>query len=165
MTTPMLILVVEDNLMNSAFITAVLEPEGHVLMVARTGPEGLAAALSNTFDLILLDIELPGLRGDAICMQLRSAGVRTPMVALTASAMPDELALLGTAGFDEVVTKPVEPTQLRALACRYGRQSDRVEPADPVRSRVAGRIVTPIGSIPGDDQGTHVRPRPAERTP
>jgi len=161
----MLILVVEDNLMNSAFITAVLEPEGHVLTVARTGPEGLAAALLDTFDLIFLDIELPGLRGDAICVQLRTAGVRTPMVALTASAMPDELALLGTAGFDEVVTKPVEPKQLRAIACRYGRRSDRVELTGPVRSRFDEQLVTPIGAIPGDDQAARVRPRPAERTP
>ena len=160
----MLILVVEDNLMNSAFITAVLEPAGHVVTVARTGPEGLAAALLDTFDLIFLDIELPGLRGDAICVQLRSAGLRTPTIALTASAMPDELALLGTAGFDEVVTKPVEPKQLRAIACRYGRQSDRGGPAGLVRSRFDEQLVTPIGARPADDNAARVRPRPAERT-
>ena len=107
---------------------------------------------------------LPGLRGDAICAQLRSAGVRTPMVALTASAMPEELALLGTAGFDEVVTKPVEPKQLRALASRYGRQSDRVGSAGPVRPQAVTHLVTPIAAIPGDDKAARVRPRPAERT-
>lgn len=115
----MQILLVEDNVMNSTFVTAVLEPEGNSVTLAVTGPDGLAAAQRDPFDLIVLDIELPGLRGDEICRQLRAAGVRTPMVALTASAMPDQLTAVRSAGFDEVITKPVEPQQLRAMARRY----------------------------------------------
>lgn len=115
----MRILLVEDNVMNSTFVTAVLEPEGNSVTVAVTGPDGLFAAQHDPFDLILLDIELPGLRGDEICRQLRAGGLRTPMVALTASAMPDELTVIRSAGLDEVITKPVEPQQLRAMARRY----------------------------------------------
>jgi CheY-like chemotaxis protein len=122
----MRILLVEDNDMNSEFVVAVFEPEGHEVTLAKTGADGLAAGLEGTFDLILLDIELPGLKGDAICRQLHDAGVRTPMVALTASAMPDQIAIFRAAGFDEVITKPVEPQNLRAMARRYEPSSTEV---------------------------------------
>ena len=128
----MRILLVEDNSMNSTFIAAVFEPEGHRITLANTGPDGLVAGLGQAFDLIVLDIELPGLRGDAICQQLRAAGVRTPIVALTASAMPDQLKAVGTAGFDEVMTKPVEPKLLRAMARRYDRQGYSADGPAPV---------------------------------
>lgn len=115
----MRILLVEDNDMNSAFVVAVFVPEGHEITLAKTGPEGLAAGLREPFDLILMDVELPGMKGDAVCRRLHDAGVRTPMVALTASAMPDQIAIFHAAGFDDVVTKPVEPNDLRALARRF----------------------------------------------
>lgn len=127
----MRILLVEDNTMNSTFVTAVLEPEGYEVTLVKTGPEGYAAALASSFDLIILDIALPGLRGDVICQRLRAAGLRTPIVALTASAMPDQLAVVHAAGFDEVLTKPIEPKQLRAMALRYARPGHITEP-DPV---------------------------------
>jgi CheY-like chemotaxis protein len=105
--------------MNSAFVVAVFEPEGHEITLAKTGPDGLAAGLRGPFDLILMDIELPGLNGDEVCRALHDAGVRTPIVALTASAMPDQIAIFQAAGFDDVVTKPVEPQELRAMARRF----------------------------------------------
>ena len=105
--------------MNNEFVVAVFEPEGHDITLAKTGPDGLAAGLQEPFDLILLDIELPGMKGDAVCKELHAAGVRTPMVALTASAMPDQIAIFLAAGFDDVVTKPVEPQQLRNMARRF----------------------------------------------
>ena len=76
--------------------------------------------------LVVLDIELPGLRGDLLCQELRAAGVQTPMVALTASAMPDQVAVIRAAGFNEVMTKPVEPRALRAMALRYADQDEVV---------------------------------------
>ena len=130
----MRILLVEDNAMNSTLFSAVFEHEGHLVTLANTGPDGLAAALRDAFELIVLDIELPGLRGDAICRQLRAAGVRTPMVALTASAMPDQLVVISTAGFNEVMTKPAEPKQLRAMVRRYDRQGDPADGPVPVNA-------------------------------
>jgi CheY-like chemotaxis protein len=127
----MRILLVEDNTMNSTFVIAVLEPEGHDVTLVKTGPAGYAAALQSTFGLIILDIALPGLRGDVICVRLRASGMRTPIVALTASAMPDQLAIVTAAGFDEVLTKPIEPKALRAMVSRYEPLADMAEP-DPV---------------------------------
>lgn len=115
----MRILHVEDNALNGAFFCDVLRDDGHEVVLVTTGPAGREAATLGTFDLIVLDIGLPGLRGDALCRELRARGLRTPVVALTASAMPDEMIAIGSAGFDECMTKPVAPEDLRLLARRY----------------------------------------------
>jgi len=115
----MRILQVEDDALNAEFFRAVLEPEDHTLVLETTGPAGRARALAEPFDLIALDIELPVLRGDALCRELRVAGLRTPIVAVTASAQPDQLARLRDAGFDEILTKPIEPAALRAMVRRF----------------------------------------------
>lgn len=115
----MRILQVEDDFLNAEFFRAVLEPEGHTVVLETTGPAGRARALAEPFDLIALDIQLPGLRGDALCRELRAAGLRTPILAITASAMPDQLEHLLAAGFDKCLTKPLEPADLRAAVRHF----------------------------------------------
>jgi CheY-like chemotaxis protein len=113
------ILLVDDNSMNRSLVEAVLTPEAHVIETAATGTEGLARALAEPFDLIILDIELPGIRGDVICQRLRAAGHQTPIVALTASALPQELAAVSGSGFDLVLTKPIDPSELRSKVAQF----------------------------------------------
>jgi CheY-like chemotaxis protein len=113
------ILLVDDSSMNRSFVDAVLAPEDHVIETAATGTERLARALAEPFDLIILDIELPGIRGDVICQRLRDAGHRTPIVALTASALPQELAAVGGSGFDLILTKPIDPQELRSSVAQF----------------------------------------------
>jgi CheY-like chemotaxis protein len=113
------ILLVDDNAMNRSFVEAVLTPPDHVVETEAGGSEGLARALAEPFDLIILDIELPGIRGDVICQRLRAAGHRTPIVALTASALPNELAAVSGAGFDLILTKPIDPEELRSKVARF----------------------------------------------
>jgi len=115
----MRILIVDDNSMNGALVRAVLEPDGHDFVLETEGRSALARAISETFDLILLDIELPGLRGDAICGQLRAAGHREAILALTASALPEQLLDLKRIGFDLILTKPIDPDALRTAVERF----------------------------------------------
>jgi CheY-like chemotaxis protein len=115
----MRILQIEDDPLNAALFSAVLEPEGHIIVLEVTGPAGRARALAERFDLIALDVELPGLRGDVVCRGLRAAGITTPIIALTASAMPEQIAALRSAGFDECATKPIDPAGLRELVRRF----------------------------------------------
>lgn len=115
----MRLLLVEDDPLNVELFAGALEPE-HTLVVERDGVAGRRTALAETFDLILLDIHLPGLRGDAVCAQLRAAGVRTPIVAVSASAMPQEVAGAIARGFDAYLTKPIRAAELRAAVARYG---------------------------------------------
>ncbi len=115
----MRILLVEDNPMNTAFFRAALEPGGHLIEAEANGEDGLTRALAGAFELIVLDIELPGIRGDELCERLRAAGHREPILALTASALPDQLADLSHSGFDLVLTKPIDPDKLRFAVARF----------------------------------------------
>jgi CheY-like chemotaxis protein len=112
------ILLVDDSAVNRAFVEAVLTP-AHVVETEAGGSEGLARAMAEPFDLIILDIQLPGIRGDVICQRLRAAGHHTPIVALTASALVHELAFLSGSGFDLILTKPIDPNELRSKLARF----------------------------------------------
>jgi CheY-like chemotaxis protein len=113
------ILLVDDSSLNRSFVHAVLTPADHVVETEADGAKGLARALAEPFDLIILDIELPGIRGDLICQRLRAAGNRTPIVALTASALPHEIAAVSGSGFDLILTKPIDPDELRSKVAQF----------------------------------------------
>lgn len=116
----MRVLVVEDEALNVELFRDILEADGHEVVAERTGTGGRARGLAEAFDLILLDLHLPGLGGDSVCRALRAGGVRVPVIAVSASAMPDEIARAMPAGFDAYLTKPIPPTVLRATVRRYG---------------------------------------------
>jgi DNA-binding response OmpR family regulator len=108
------ILIVEDE-PNIAFaLEADLETEGYQTVVASTGPDGLATARATRFDLILLDVMLPGKDGFDVCRELRRSGVTTPVILLTAKAHDAEKIMGLDLGADDYVTKPFNPHELRA---------------------------------------------------
>ena len=115
----MRLLLVEDNPMNVELFTAALETDGHEVVVEREGRAGLALALAERFDLIILDVQLPGMDGVAIVRELRAADRRGPIVALSSSAMADQVRRGLDAGFDEYLTKPIAPAELRAAVRRH----------------------------------------------
>lgn len=99
--------------MNTELFRAVLERDGHVLTHESSGVLGRAKGLAETFDLILSDIDLPGIDGHAICRDLRAAGVTCPIVAVTAFEGHEEMARGRDSGFDLYLTKPLGPKKLR----------------------------------------------------
>ena len=118
----MRILIVEDDSQMAAVLRKGLAEEGHSVAVANTGPDGLAAAVSAEFDVILLDVMLPGLDGFEVARRLRRANNRTPILVLTArDATADVVAGLD-AGADDYLTKPfsfdVLLARVRAVARR-----------------------------------------------
>lgn len=110
------ILYVEDNEDNIFMLTRRLEKLGYALEVARDGREALEKALGDPPDLILMDLGLPIIDGWTATRRLkedpRTAG--TPIIALTAHAMPGELQRARDAGCDDIDTKPVSLKRLRA---------------------------------------------------
>jgi DNA-binding response OmpR family regulator len=99
-----------------------LSEEGHAVDVARSGPDGLAMATSATFDVVVLDVMLPGLGGLDVARHLRGARIHTPILMLTArDANADVVAGLD-AGADDYLVKPfsfdVLLARLRAIARR-----------------------------------------------
>ena len=108
-----MILIVEDDPQIRDMLRLALSQAGHAVQEAGDGPEGLAKAQSGRFDLILLDIGLPGLDGLQVCKRLRETR-ETPVLFL--SARDDEVdRILGFEfGADDYVTKPFSPRELLA---------------------------------------------------
>lgn len=107
------VLLVDDNPMNVELFVDSLEADGHVVAVERDGLRGRDRALREEFDVLILDIQLPGLDGYALCRDLRAAGRRGPILALSSSAMADQIERGMAAGFDRYLTKPISPAALR----------------------------------------------------
>lgn len=112
-------LLAEDNATNVELFLAALETDGHEVTVARDGLRARERALQETFDLIVLDIQMPLLDGNALCAELRAAGIQGPIIALSASALPSDVTRGTTAGFDAYLTKPIRPADLRAAVRRF----------------------------------------------
>jgi two-component system alkaline phosphatase synthesis response regulator PhoP len=107
-------LLVEDE--SSLVVTLVdrLTSEGYAVEVARTGEQGLARALDGSFDLILLDVMLPGKDGFEVCGEVRARGVAVPILMLTARGQVVDRVIGLKLGADDYLTKPFEMVELLA---------------------------------------------------
>jgi len=108
------ILVVEDDEGIAMGLEDDLRLDGHEVVVARDGDEGVRRARERAFDLILLDLMLPRKDGYQVCRELRHAGIATPIIMLTAKSQDAEKVLGLELGADDYVTKPFNPMELRA---------------------------------------------------
>jgi two-component system cell cycle response regulator len=117
------LLLVDDDPMNIEYFVDALEGAGHSVTVERTGPSGLARGRAGSFDIILLDIQLPGGSGLELVAALRADGVRCPILALTSAAMQGDAEHAIAQGFDEYLTKPISPNALRAAVGRYANRA------------------------------------------
>ena len=104
-----LILVVEDNDKNRKLVRDVLTAKGYRLVEAETGEDGLRLAREQVPDLVLMDIQLPGIDGIETLRRLRAEGptAAVPVIAVTASAMTHDRQKILAAGFDAYQSKPI----------------------------------------------------------
>jgi two-component system, OmpR family, response regulator len=152
----MRVLLVEDEMRLSATLSAGLEAEGFVVVAVGTGTDGLQEATANNFDVVILDIMLPGLSGYEVLRRMRAARVWTPVLMLTAKDGEYEETDAFDLGADDYLTKPfsfrVLVARLYALARRGAPERPVVLTAgslslDPTRRRVE-RGQTPITLTP-----------------
>ncbi|MBJ7409907.1 MAG: response regulator [Phenylobacterium sp.] len=113
------ILLVEDNPINALLAKALLNREGCEVEHAVGGAEALAAAEVGVFDLVLMDMRMPGLSGEETARRMRAGGIKTPIVALTANAFEDDRHACLAAGMDDFLVKPLSPDALRAALTRW----------------------------------------------
>ncbi len=106
------ILVVEDNPKNLKLVRDVLTYAGFEVVEATSGEEGVRRALETVPDLILMDLQLPGIDGAEALRQIRMSEKQVPVVAVTAFAMNNDRTRAFDAGFDGYVEKPIS---VRAL--------------------------------------------------
>jgi len=120
-----LILIVEDNEKNMKLVRDVLQVKGYSTVEAGTAEEGIKFTAEHKFDLILMDIQLPGMNGiDALgVLRADPATAAIPVIAVTASVMQQDKKQIMEAGFDAYVGKPINlkeflETVQRVLASR-----------------------------------------------
>jgi two-component system, OmpR family, response regulator RegX3 len=112
MTRQVRVLVVEDEEAIRAGLLDVLVFHGYVAESAVTGPAGLAKAMSGTFDLVLLDVMLPGMDGYEICNRIRARDRKQAIIMLTAKSSDEEIVAGLKLGADDYVAKPFSIQQL-----------------------------------------------------
>ncbi|HUN67905.1 MAG TPA: response regulator [Burkholderiales bacterium] len=103
------ILIVEDNDKNMKLARDVLQSKGYATLEAVTGEEGVRIAIEKKPDLVLMDIQLPGINGIEALRQVRAdpGCARIPVVAFTASVTPTDRSQISAAGFDGFLSKPI----------------------------------------------------------
>jgi len=104
-----LILIVEDNDKNMKLARDILNAKGYMTVEAVTGEEGVKLAKEKLPNLVLMDIQLPGINGIEAFRQIRADAktARIPVVALTASVTPTDRSEISAAGFDAFIGKPI----------------------------------------------------------
>ena len=108
------ILIVEDEPGIAFALESDLEAEGYDVTLVSDGLEAVRSARAEKFELILLDLMLPGKDGFEVCRELRREGLRTPIIMLTAKAQELEKVVGLDLGADDYITKPFSPRELRA---------------------------------------------------
>ena len=108
------ILLIEDEPGLVLTVTDLLEAEGYTVVSATTGPQGLAAALKDPYDLIVLDVMLPGKNGFEVCRELRQNGRDMAILMLTAKTQVVDRVVGLKLGADDYLTKPFDPAELLA---------------------------------------------------
>jgi DNA-binding response OmpR family regulator len=152
----MRILVVEDDVHLAGALRRGLEGEGYAVDVALDGREGEWLAAENAYDALVLDVMLPELAGDELCLRRREAGDWTPILMLTARAGAEEEARALDSGADDFLAKPfsymVLLARLRALMRRGRHERPSVLSAGDLRldpaTHQAWRGETPVALTP-----------------
>jgi DNA-binding response OmpR family regulator len=144
------ILLVEDEEALRMTLSDRLSSEGYVIDFAADGDEGLSKATGLPFDLIILDVMLPGRSGFDVCREIRTAGLATPILLLTARDQTVDKVFGFKLGADDYVTKPFDTLELiariAALLRRVpGRASQSIYQAGQIRLDVRGTEVTRNG--------------------
>lgn len=120
------ILLIEDEVNVADFVRKGLAEEGYEVSLAFDGNSGLAMATQTVFDLVILDIMMPGKNGLEVCRDMRSAGVRSPVLFLTALSTAENVAHGLDIGGDDYLVKPFKFVELNARIKALLRRSDTV---------------------------------------
>src|SRR4030088_1573640 len=118
------ILIIEDDEQSRQVVRLAMQSQSYLLTEATTGDEGLEIARSEHPDLILLDVNMPGMSGLDVCRKLRAEGSLVPIIMLTGKADTIDKVVGLEVGADDYVTKPFEVRELMARIGAHLRRSD-----------------------------------------
>ncbi|HAU37888.1 MAG TPA: hypothetical protein DCX07_09255 [Phycisphaerales bacterium] len=138
------VLLAEDNPVNQELAVAILRRWGHEVTTAGDGYEAVAAATRQAFDLVLMDVQMPGMDGLEATARIRQAeksdGRHVPIIAMTAHAMSEDRKTCLAVGMDAFLSKPIRPDELAREILRLVPQApvSAEPPANPSGPRPAG---------------------------
>jgi CheY-like chemotaxis protein len=130
---PRRILLAEDNMVNQRVALRLLEKAGHHVLAVANGKKALAAWLSQPFDLILMDVQMPEMDGIEATSEIRRAErgstIHIPIIAVTAHAMSGDRERCLAAGMDDYLSKPLNKADLMEIIARHTQPLGRPEPS------------------------------------
>lgn len=114
------VLIVEDNEKNMKLARDILRAKGYAVLEAVNGLDGVRLAIAHCPDLVLMDIQLPGMDGIEAFARIRAdaSTAKVPVVAFTASVTPGDRSRIGHAGFDGFLSKPIDLKEFLATVRR-----------------------------------------------
>jgi signal transduction histidine kinase/DNA-binding NarL/FixJ family response regulator len=121
------ILVADDNVTNRIVVCGMLTGDGHTVVQADNGAQALAALGATSFDLVLMDVQMPIMDGLDATRRLRALGGRageTPVVALSAGVLPEQIAQCLSAGMNDHLAKPIDRHALRRIVASWSSAGD-----------------------------------------
>lgn len=121
------ILIVEDNETNYKLLQIILNKLGAHTVVAKNGLEALEFVKERSFDIILMDIQMPIMNGYDATIQIRAAGVNTPIVAVSANVFKDEIDRAINSGMNSYLTKPYKKDEIINVLNQYGKKSSKFQ--------------------------------------
>jgi CheY-like chemotaxis protein len=123
------VLLVEDNPVGALLASTLLKREGCAVETAASGHEALDALKRARYDLVFMDMRMPGMDGPSAARAIRARGDETPIVALTANVFAEDRKACLEAGMDDHLVKPLELEALRASLTRWTNRADRAKVA------------------------------------
>ena len=123
------VLLVEDNPVGALLARTLLRREGCIVETAASGDEAIAAVRRARFDLVFMDMRMPGMDGPSAARAIRASGDQTPIVALTANAFAEDRKTCLDAGMNDHLTKPLEVDALRSALARWTNRTERAKVA------------------------------------
>ncbi|MDO9608401.1 MAG: response regulator [Brevundimonas sp.] len=121
------VLLAEDNPVGALLARTLLRREGCTVETAATGHEAVAALARARYDLVFMDMRMPGMDGPAAARAIRATGDATPILALTANAFAEDRRLCLEAGMDDHLVKPLDADALRAALARWTKRDIRAK--------------------------------------
>lgn len=140
------ILVIEDEPTLARLLSYNLSQEGYDTKVVDHGGEGLQEALQHSYDLIILDIMLPGMNGFEVLSKLRQKGSKTPVIILTARNAEEEVVQGLKCGADDYITKPFGVAELLARVAAVLRRSTSEEDGASEKHASTEKVIT-VGDL------------------
>lgn len=154
------ILVIEDNEINRLVVREMLEKDGHIVTETNDGDDGVAISQAKAFDLILMDISMPRLDGVEATKLIRNShgpSARTPIIALTAHALPDEIKQFNAVGMNGTLIKPISRKALNEIIVsatdqkgETDGQKDAATPSHVIDAAVLLELTQSLGEAKAD---------------